>query len=109
MDIQISPPDAKERQDKEKDLVFLDVREEWEHDMARIEGCVLIPMGLLPDRVKELDSNSEIIVYCHHGVRSFQATLWLRSQGFEKAKNLAGGIDAWSQTADTSVPRYQGM
>ena len=109
MDLQVSPTAAKERLDNEKDLVFLDVREEWEHDMARIEGCVLIPMGQLPDRVKELDPDSEIIVYCHHGVRSFQATLWLKSQGFEKAKNLAGGIDAWSQTADTAVPRYQGM
>ena len=109
MDLQISPEATKEKLDTEKGVVLLDVREQWEHDMARIEGAVLISLGELPQRVKELDPEAPLIVYCHHGVRSFQATLWLRQQGFEKAQNLAGGIDAWSLKVDSSVSRYQGM
>lgn len=108
MDLQVSPETAKEKIEK-NDVVLLDVREIWEHEVAKIDGSVLIPLGELPQRAKELDPEAEVIVYCHHGIRSLQATLWLRAQGFEKAHNLAGGIDAWSLRVDPSVPRYQGM
>ena len=90
---------------KETDLVLLDVREPWEHEVARISNSTLLPMNLLPGKVNTLDRSSEIVVYCHHGVRSDMAAEWLRSQGFS-AKNLAGGIDRWSQEVDPTVPRY---
>ena len=69
----------------------------------------MIPLGELQQRVRELDPGSEMIVYCHHGIRSFHATLFLREMGFEKAQNLAGGIDAWSMKIDPSVARYQDL
>ena len=109
MEIQILPEEAKRKLGNGQKVMFLDVREPWEHDLARIEGTKLIPLGELQQRVNELDPDSEIVVYCHHGVRSFHATMFLRQIGFGKAQNLAGGIDAWSLRADPSVPRYQGM
>ena len=109
MDIQILPEEAKKKLDGDASITLLDVREEWEYDMARIEGSVLIPLGELQQRMQELDPESEVIVYCHHGVRSYHAVLFLRENGFAKTLNLAGGIDAWSLRADPSVSRYQGM
>ncbi len=109
MDIQILPEDAKRKLDNGGKVILLDVREQWEHDLARIEGSTLIPLGELERRVEELDREAEIIVMCHHGVRSFHATMYLRDRGFPKVQNLAGGIDGWSVRVDQSVPRYQGM
>ena len=109
MDIQIQPEEAKQKLDNGEKVALLDVREPWEYDLARIEGATLIPLGEIQQRVSELDPESEIIVYCHHGVRSFHATSFLRQLGFAKAQNLAGGIDGWSLRVDPSVPRYQGL
>ena len=86
---------------------FIDVREPWEFDAARIEGSLLIPMGDVPARAhQELDPDEHLVVLCHHGVRSINVTAWLRNQGFEQAQSLRGGIDAWSSEVDASVPRY---
>ena len=109
MNIQILPEEVKQKLADGTKVVWLDVREPWEHDLARIEGAKLIPLGELQQRFNELDTESEVIVYCHHGVRSFHATMFLRQMGFTKAQNLAGGIDGWSLRIDSSVPRYQGM
>lgn len=87
------------------DIQLLDVREPWEHQVARIEPAKLVPMNELPGRLESLDRSRAIIVYCHHGVRSDMAAEWLRSQGFP-ARNLAGGIDRWSREVDPSIPRY---
>ncbi len=90
-----------------KSCILLDVREPWEHDEARIEGSIPMPMGDIPGRaLQELDPESHIIAICHHGVRSMSVTAWLREQGFEHAQSLRGGIDGWSAEIDTSVPRY---
>jgi adenylyltransferase/sulfurtransferase len=86
--------------------LLLDVREPHEHAYARIEGARLIPLRALPTRATELDPLSEIVVYCHHGVRSEHAVVFLRNQGFTRARNLAGGIDRWSTDVDPAVPRY---
>ncbi len=109
MEIQILPKEARQKLQNGHHVTLLDVREQWEYELARIEGAKLIPLGELQQRVHELDPESEIIVYCHHGIRSFHATMFLRQMGFEKAQNLAGGIDAWSMKVDPSVPRYQGL
>ncbi len=107
MSFAITPKELKERLDKGERLVLLDVREEWEHSLARIDGSVLIPLGTLPQSLDKLDKDAEIIAYCHHGMRSADATQFLLQQGFPKVKNLTGGIDAWSVQVDPSVPRYR--
>ncbi len=84
---------------------ILDVREQWEHDWARLPGAVLIPLGELVHRVGELDPNRPLAAYCHHGMRSLQALRFLQSVGFSDLAHLAGGIDAYSRM-DPSVPRY---
>jgi rhodanese-related sulfurtransferase len=89
-------------------FLFLDCREPDEYAVAKIAGTTLIPMSQLAGRVGELvgHKGEEIVVHCHHGGRSLRVTQWLRGQGFAKVSNLTGGIDAWSQTVDATVPRY---
>ena len=86
-------------------FLLLDVREPYEHNIANIGG-VLIPLGQLPSRLDELDRGVDIVVYCHHGNRSRFAVEFLRSNGFSRALNLAGGIDEWSGEIDPLVHRY---
>lgn len=88
------------------DLLLLDVREQNEFDYAHIDGSRLIPLSLLPLRLDELNRDQEIVVICHHGVRSMQGCMFLDRNGFSKLYNLAGGIDAWSLECDSLVPRY---
>jgi len=87
---------------------LLDVREPWEHALAALPGSRLIPLGELPLRVEELADWREVdvVVYCHHGIRSAQAIGFLRSQGFTCLHNLSGGIDRWSGEVDLHTPRY---
>ncbi len=88
-------------------LVLIDVREPWEVETASLRGAVSMPMGDVPARAhQELDPDDHIVVLCHHGARSLNVTMWLRNQGFDRAQSLAGGIDAWSRTIDSAVPRY---
>jgi rhodanese-related sulfurtransferase len=84
---------------------ILDVRELWEYNLARIPGAVLIPLGELVDRVKELDPARPLAAYCHHGTRSLQALRFLQSVGFIDLAHLSGGIEAYSRL-DPTVPRY---
>jgi len=85
---------------------LLDVREPHEWDIVHIEGSKLIPLRDLPDRVNELDSADEIVVYCHTGGRSARATDFLRGLGYKKVRNLEGGVEAWAVEVDPSLPRY---
>ncbi len=84
----------------------VDVREPWEADIARIEGALLVPLGEFAERAETLRRDRPILVHCHHGGRSMQATQWLRRNGFDNASNVAGGIDAWSLEIDPATPRY---
>ena len=90
--------------------LLLDVREGWEVALAtiRIAGApaMHIPMGEMADRLGELDPAHPVLCICHHGMRSAQVGAFLAHQGFESVYNLAGGIDAWSQQLDATVPRY---
>ncbi len=89
------------------EICVLDVREAWEFQLGALQGSLHIPMGEVPARVhQELDPEAHTVVVCHHGVRSWSVTHWLREQGFERAQSLAGGLDAWSQQVDASLPRY---
>jgi rhodanese-related sulfurtransferase len=105
--VQISSEEFQRRLEAGEAIQLLDVREVWEHEVARIEGATLIPLGELPGRAGELDPEKPLVVYCHHGMRSYQAVVWLREAGFPLAQNLAGGIDRWSQVIDPMVVRYQ--
>jgi rhodanese-related sulfurtransferase len=105
-DLEITPAEVKQRLDCGDKLVLIDVREPWEFSVCRIEGAKLIPMGTVPANLQALDTDDEIVVYCHHGVRSLDVTVWLRGQGVEGAKSLAGGIERWSVEIDPKVPRY---
>ncbi len=102
---EIQPEELKSRLDAGEDLFVLDVREPHEYQICNLNGY-LIPLGDLPKRVNELDSSREIIAHCRSGVRSAKAVDFLRQAGFRKVKNLAGGILAWSDKVDPSVPKY---
>ena len=96
----------KRRQDHGERPVLVDVRTPQEWQICRLDGAILIPLQELPSRLDELDPGEEIVVYCHVGVRSAMAVQFLRGSGFERARNLEGGIDAWSAHVDPSTPRY---
>lgn len=103
---QMSPADYAARAARDEAPLLLDVREDWELAIARIDGAVHIPMGQLPDRLAELDPEGEIVVLCRSGGRSAQVTRFLQQQGFGRVSNLAGGILAWSEQVDPAVPQY---
>jgi adenylyltransferase/sulfurtransferase len=90
----------------ENNVVLLDVREPFEHDIARIDGATLLPLGELPDRIAELPRDKEIIVMCKSGTRSAHATAFLQEQGFRDVYNLAGGITAWATEIEPEMVRY---
>ena len=106
MGCSISPKELRARLDKGDQLVLLDVRDQWEYDLAKLPGSILIPLATLPQSMAKLDREAEIVAICHHGMRSADATNFLLQQGFASVKNLVGGIDAWSVQVDGSVPRY---
>jgi adenylyltransferase/sulfurtransferase len=102
---EIQPEELKRRLDAKEDIFVLDVREPHEYQICNIHGH-LIPLGDLPTRVHELDSSREIVVHCKSGARSAKAVGFLRQSGFKRATNLAGGILAWAERIDRSVPKY---
>jgi rhodanese-related sulfurtransferase len=87
---------------------LLDVREADEHAFCALPGSRLMPLSELGDRAEELADwkDLDVVVYCHHGVRSAHAIAYLRSLGFTRLANLSGGIDRWSDEVDPTVPRY---
>ncbi|MDY0874179.1 rhodanese-like domain-containing protein [Dongia rigui] len=88
------------------DIQLIDVREPWEVDICRISDSRSIPLGDLQQRASELSTDKTMVMICHHGTRSYRATMWLRQNGFDKALNLAGGIDAWAREIEPGMPRY---
>jgi rhodanese-related sulfurtransferase len=103
---EISVFELKRRRDAGEPFVLLDVREPDEIATASISNAVTIPMGEIPTRFAELPAGVPIVVMCHSGVRSARVTGYLNANGYEQAVNLAGGIDAWSESIDPGVPRY---
>lgn len=104
--LEINVQQVRELQTAGDSFFLLDVREESEFAKAKIEGSKLIPLGQLPTRANELPKDTWIVVHCHHGGRSMRAVQWLRSNGFPRSTNVAGGIDAWSALIDPKVVRY---
>jgi rhodanese-related sulfurtransferase len=98
--------ELKIKMDGHEPLFLLDVREPFEYHHAKIAGSILIPLNQIPQRLQELDETKEIVIICHHGMRSMQAANFLDRAGFKWISNLMGGIDAWSVECDNSVARY---
>ncbi len=105
-DFEITVEELKARLDTGDAPFILDVREQREYDFCRLDGTTLIPLGELQARFTELDTDRETVVHCRSGARSAQAVRFLRSQGFTNVKNLAGGILAWADRIDPTVPKY---
>ncbi len=87
-------------------IVLLDVREPLEWAICHIPESRLIPMGTLPQRLNELDPTSDIVTICHHGRRSLRAVDILRHAGFARVRSLKGGVAAWADVVDPTMPRY---
>ena len=103
---EITPREQKTRLEGAEPPLLLDVREPEELAIAQLPDALHIPMGDVPARLSELEPEREIVVVCHHGIRSAQVAIYLVGAGFERVSNLAGGIDAWAAEADPSMPRY---
>jgi adenylyltransferase/sulfurtransferase len=101
----VTVEELKKKFDAKADIFVLDVREPHEYQICNLKGY-LIPVGDLPKRVNELDSSREIIAHCRSGVRSAKAVNFLRRSGFKKVYNLTGGILAWADKIDTTMPKY---
>lgn len=103
---EISPSELKARREAGTGPLVIDVRENWELDVARIPDVLHIPMNQIPARIGELDAGREIVVMCRSGGRSTQVAQFLDRNGFKNVANLTGGILAWSRDVDPSVRAY---
>ena len=103
---EISAPELKARRDRGDAPVVIDVREAWELQLASIPGVVHVPMNQVPARLSELSRDAETVVMCHAGGRSLRVAHFLAAQGFTNVANLTGGISAWSEQVDATVPQY---
>jgi sulfur-carrier protein adenylyltransferase/sulfurtransferase len=98
--------DLRAKIERKDAFVLVDVREPYEYEICSIPGSHLIPLGELPSRLSELDSADEIVLQCKGGTRSARALHILQEAGFRKLYNLEGGITAWSEQVDPTVPKY---
>jgi len=104
---EISAVDLKRRMDEGDDIQLIDVRQPEEYAVAKIPGAKLIPLGELMNRINELDPTRETVIHCKTGIRSARAVEFLTHKGFSGSlKNLKGGITAWSNEVDPTVPKY---
>ena len=104
--VNVSPESLAAWMEEGRDLLLLDVRTPVEHQTSRLDNSLLMPLQTLPRQYEALGRERPIVVYCHHGHRSAHAVDFLRRMGFDNTFNLVGGIDAWSQRIDPSVPKY---
>ena len=103
----ITPREFLDRRAGGVEMTLLDVREDWETTLAPVPADIVhIPMGQIPERLKELDPQRETVVICRSGGRSLQVAQFLAAQGFASVSNLAGGILAWSRDLDSRIPQY---
>lgn len=102
----IDPVEVKQKIDRGDKFTLIDVREPHEYQICSIPNAKLIPLGELPKRVNELDTADEIVAHCKSGMRSAKAVDFLKQAGFKKVRNMTGGILAWSDKVDPSVPKY---
>lgn len=103
---EVSAKELRALRDRGESPLVLDVREEWELQLARIPDVVHVPMSQVPARLGEFDREALIVVMCHAGGRSLRVAHFLSNQGFTNVANLTGGIQSWSETVDATVQQY---
>lgn len=103
---QWTPANLRDRLMEPQPPFLLDVRQPWEFDICRLPGSSLLPMHQVPAALSSLDPSLEIVVICHHGVRSRQVVRYLEAHGFQNVINLEGGLAAWAQDIDPRMPTY---
>ena len=103
----LDPAEVKEILDNKNGTRLIDVREEWEHKIAGIEDSELMPLSNFMKHIEDLNEDDEIIFYCHRGVRSANVCTFLAGKGYKNLINLKGGIEAWSNEIDPSIPHYE--
>lgn len=106
---ELTPQEAAARLKGENPPAIIDVREPDEFALARLENARLIPMQAIPAELQRLESladDADLLVFCHHGVRSLQVVNWLREHGIENCYSVTGGLDRWSREIDPGIPRY---
>jgi len=104
-DLEISPQEVAALM-KEGAVRVIDVRTPHEYEIARIEGCTLVDAALAKEIVETWPKDTAIVTLCHHGIRSLDAAIYLRQQGFSQTRSMRGGINLWSMIIDPSIPRY---
>ena len=102
----ITPRELQQAMSDSNAITLIDVREPHEWNYARIDGARLIPLGTLGGALASIDPDADVVVYCHHGMRSEMAAYALRDAGVRRVRNLIGGIDRWSRDVDPTIPRY---
>src|SRR6058998_2448255 len=103
---EITPQELKARLAGTDRPLLLDVRQDWETRLCRLENALHIPIEEIEHRTEELNTEDELVVYCHQGVRSAAVVQYLEQLGFKNARNLAGGLDYWARTVDPTMRRY---
>ena len=103
--LDLTPKELKVYLESNKPLL-LDVREQWEWDKCHFDKARLLPMGQIMANIDSLDKSQELVIICHHGIRSMQVARYFESIGFDKIINLKGGIDAWAKTIDDTMVLY---
>jgi adenylyltransferase/sulfurtransferase len=107
---EISAEEVKQKLDGSDNITLVDVREPSEYDICRIDGSTLIPLGKIedmePENLTAISKSDQIILHCKAGVRSLKAAKALKQMGFNDVKSMAGGIEAWSEKIDPSIPKY---
>jgi rhodanese-related sulfurtransferase len=107
--LEVTPAEAQKLLNSGKQATLIDVREPEELVLARVAGAELIPVQSVPgqwQRLEALADEGDLLVLCHHGVRSLQVAAWLRGQGLENCYSVAGGIERWSREVDPAIGRY---
>jgi rhodanese-related sulfurtransferase len=102
----VTPSQLKQWFAEDRALKLIDVREPEEWALVRLPGAELMPVGEIAAWSKKLDPQQEVVLYCHHGIRSLHAAMFLAAHGFNRVMHLRGGLDAYSQQADPAIPRY---
>jgi rhodanese-related sulfurtransferase len=106
MPLDMEPKDLLAAQQTGHAPLLVDCREPWEYEIVHLQDALLIPLGELSARTADVPRDRDVVVYCHHGIRSRRGALILRAAGVPHARSLAGGIDDWAATIDLSLPRY---
>ncbi len=104
----ISAPELKAWMDSERKPVLLDVRENWEREWGVLPGSLPFDRKLMEEALKTWPKQTPLAFYCHFGVRSLDAAIYLADCGFENVRVLEGGVEAWSSHVDPQFPKYPG-